>query len=480
MKRILACILAGMLFITPVVQAEDTEDADPKGYTILKAIKGYMSTMYQFGVTDEDFLDALIKNILKENDSDEAFEFVADSLADALDKHSVYFTPEELEEFNTEVDATFGGVGVTLANIDGYCTIMDILPNTPAQGLGLVPGDKIIAVDGESVIDTDIDLIVSRTRGQVGTEVTLTFQSESGKVWEETIVRDTIVIPSVEYALNSDNDTAYLVITQFANDTGEQFIEKYNEIKEKGINNIIIDLRNNTGGYTDEAIKIASLFLPEGSVIFKEFSRVYNLESPYLSQNPSPDTTTKLVLLINDYTASSSEILTAALKDNNRATVVGTNTFGKGTMQTVASLGSYGGVKVTMAEFVSPNGSTINNVGIAPHYEVENTTRKVTEDDVSKLSFSLKHKLGDQHEEITGIKQRLALMGLYTGDVTSPVFDKELELAVSRFQEAHSLYPYGVADINTQLTIHTAVMCGEMVVDNQLNKAYEILGTNLE
>ena len=476
-KRIIAFLLATVLVLCPILScAEDIKDEKmPESYTVLKAMRSYIKRMYQFGVSDADLLDAVLLSVLKENESPESFEFLADALTKALDTHSVYLTPEELGTFNENVGGKFAGVGVSLVNIDGYCTIMSILKNTPAETSPLVQGDKIIKVNGENVVNTDIDVIISKIKGPVGTEVVLTILSSDGTIKDVPIIRNTIITPSVDYELNDEGDIAHLVITQFGADTASQFSQKYNEIKELGINKIVIDLRNNTGGFTKQAEKIASMFLPKDAVIYNEHSRALNLTLPFVSENTSPDMSTELVVLINDYTASSSEILTAALKENGRAVVVGENTFGKGTVQTVTSLGDYGSLKITIAEFSSPMKNAINGVGIAPDITVKNTTREITDSDVPPLSFKKKLKIGDMDKEVPYIKQRLYLLGLYGADTESEYFDSELDLAVRRFQQKHNLFPYGVADINTQLTLDTVVKCSEILVDLQLEKAYQIL-----
>lgn len=478
MARFLSLVLAFSLLFCPAVRAaEDTETQTPESYTVIKALRNYIHRYYQFDVTDEELLDALIKEILVKDDSAESFEFVADALTSALDKHSVYFTPAETEKFNEDVSAEFAGVGVSLVNIAGYCTVMSILPNTAAVGSGLVPGDKIIAVNGENVVDSDVDLIITKVRGEEGTPVTLTILSENGNTWDVTLTRSTVVTPSAEYTLNSAKDTAYVVISQFGADTAAQFSSILSEVKELGVQKMIIDLRNNTGGFTDQAYKMASEFLGTGTVVYQESSRALGITQQYVSRNPEPDTAMQLIILVNDYTASASEIFTGALKDNGRATVIGIKTFGKGTVQTVTGMGNYGSIKLTIAEFASPSGAAINGVGILPDIRVENTTRPVENSDLLPLSLSVKYQIGDNNEEICAIKQRLSYLGLYSSDVDSPVFDKDTDLAIRRFQQYAGLYPYGVADINTQLTLQTEVKNGELYVDNQLTRAYKELGT---
>lgn len=478
MSRFLSLGLAFSLLFCPAVRAaEDAEVQTPESYTVIKALRNYIHRYYQFDVTDEELLDALIKEILLKDDSAESFKFVADALTSALDKHSMYFTPAETEKFTEDVSAEFAGVGIPLVNIDGYCTVMSILPNTAAVGSGLVPGDKIIAVNGENVVNTDVDLIVKKVRGAEGTAVTLTILSENGNTWDVTLTRSTVVTPSADYKLNSAKDTAYVVISQFGADTAAQFDGILHEVKDLGIKKMIIDLRNNTGGFTDQAYKMATEFLKDGTVVYQESSRSSGLTHEYTSRNPAPDTEMQLVILVNDYTASASEIFTGAMKDNGRATIIGIKTFGKGTVQTVTGMGDYGSIKLTIAEFMSPSGATINGVGITPDICVENTTRPVEDSDLLPLSLSVKYQIGDNNKEVCAIKQRLSYLGLYSGDVDSPVFDKDTDLAIRRFQQYSGLYPYGVADINTQLTLQTEVKNGELVMDNQLTRAYQELGT---
>ncbi len=481
MKRFTCLLLAFLLLLCPMVQAEETPEKTPESATVLKALKSYIVRNYQFDVDEGDLLDAVLEAVITQKDDSESFEFLADAMMSALDQHSLYFTPEEQREFDEYVDAEFGGVGVSLVMIDGYCTIMSILDDSPAQKTtSLKVGDKIVKVNGTDVVNMDIDLIINRTRGPVGEEVVLTILSEDGNMWECPVVRDIIVTPSVEYILNDTEDTAYVLITQFGLDTAQQFKDCHAEIKAKGINNMIIDVRDNTGGYTQQAFEIASVFLPKDTVVFCEYMRSIGYKMPFKSNNTNPDTETNLMLLVNEYTASASEIITAALKESGRAKVIGAKTFGKGTMQTVTAMGDYGSVKLTVAEFTCPSGTTINEVGIMPNIAVENSTRPITDADLKPLSLTVKYKEGDQADEICAIKQRLSLLGLYSGDVENNLFDKDLDLAVRRFQELMNLYPYGVADINTQLTLQTHVKTGEMFVDNQFNRACKELGVDPE
>lgn len=477
MKRLVCLLMVFILLLCPVVQAEETAEKTPESVTVLKALKSYILRNYQFKVSDSDLLNAVLEAIITEKDDSESFEFLADAMMSALDQHSVYFTPAEQREFDEYVDAEFGGVGVSLVMIDGYCTIMSILDDSPAQKTtNLKVGDKIIGVNGTDVVNMDIDLIINRTRGPVGEEVVLTILSDDGTVWECPVVRDMIVTPSVEYVLNETEDAAYILISQFGLDTAQQFKDAHAAIKAKGINKIIIDVRDNTGGYTQQAYEIASVFLPKDTIIFCEYMRSAGYRVPFKSENVNPDTETELVLLVNERTASASELITGALKESGRAKVIGAKTFGKGTMQTVTAMGDYGSVKLTIAEFTCPSGATINEVGIMPNIAVENATRPITNDDLKPLSLTVKYQLGDQADEICAIKQRLSYLGLYSGDIEDNTFDKDLDLAIRRFQESMNLYPYGVADINTQLTLQTHVKTGELYEDNQFERACKELG----
>lgn len=471
MKRVLSLTLAILLVFGTVVSAQEAQK-ESESATVLQALCSYILRNYQFKIDEGDLLNALIEAIEESSGSSESFEFVADALLSALDQHSVYFTPEEQKEFDEYVDAEFGGVGVSLVMIEGYCTIMSILDDSPAQKYtNLKVGDKIIAVNGADVVNMDIDLIINRTRGPIGEEVVLTILSDDGSVWECPVVREMIVTPSVEYIVNETGDAAHVIISQFGLDTAQQFKESHAKIKEQGINKIIIDVRDNTGGYTQQACEIASVFLPKDTIIFCEYMRSAGYRIPFKSGNTNPDSTTELVLLVNERTASASEILTAALKESGRAKIIGAKTFGKGTMQTVTSMGDYGSVKLTVAEFTCPSGTAINGVGIMPNIAVENSTRPITDEDLKPLSLTAKYQLGDQADEVCAIKQRLMYLGLYSGDVENNTFDKDLDLAVRRFQQAMNLYPYGVADINTQLTLQTYVKTGDMYVDKQFERA---------
>ena len=465
-KRLLALVLSFLLIVTPVCTF--AEEEMPEEYTVIEAIKEYIDRNYQFGVNYEDMFDSVVKEVLKDNP--ELFGKVATGMLNSLDDYSVYYSSEEFKDFFTQIEAAYAGIGAYISRTNGYPTISGFIEDSPAEKAGLKQGDIIMAVNGEDVVGKDTEIVVGKIKGDEGTSVTITVK-RGNELIDVTIVRAILHTATVTSAVLEDS-IGYIAVSQFTSNTSSEFKKIFLEMKEQGIERFIVDMRNNPGGVTSQAVGCASLFLPKGSTVLKVKSKSQG-ESVYTS-NYAPGKKEKLVVLTNEYSASASEIFAAAIKDNDAGILVGQKTYGKGTMQTTASLGEYGGLKVTMAEFTGPADTTINKTGVTPDEVVINVESYVEMEDLPPLTFEQRYYLGDTHEQVYALKERLRVMRYFNGTMDN-YFDEQLDSAVKRFQSDVGLFPCGDLDFSTQTTINNLVTEYKVVKDSQLDKAIEVV-----
>jgi carboxyl-terminal processing protease len=288
------------------------------------------------------------------------------------DPYSNFFDPEESKSFSQEIQGSFEGIGAELGMKDNVLTVIAPLEGSPAQKAGVRAGDKIFKVDGKIINDLSVDQAVDLIRGKKGTEVKLTILSQGDEETKEiSIIRDKIDVKSVKVEFK-ENDIAYVKISKFAENTDSDFNDAVNQIIAKKSPGIIIDLRNDPGGLLDKAVAIASRMMPEGKVVVTEEDYAGKKESltttggDRLSQIPT-------VVLINEGSASASEILSGALRDNQGITLIGKKSFGKGSVQQLMDLPGGSSVKITVAKWLTPNGDYIMVKGIEPDVSVDMT-----------------------------------------------------------------------------------------------------------
>jgi len=266
---------------------------------------------------------------------------------------------------------TFEGIGAEIGIRNDILTIIAPLADMPAQKAGLLAGDKIYAIDGESTAGIIVDEAVNKIRGPKDTGVTLSISQDGiEKVKDVTIIRDQIITKSVKKELREDN-IYVITISNFNDDTIGLFNEAVQDLLKHNPQGIIIDLRNNPGGYLDTAVDIASEWIEEGTVVSEQFSS--EIKNDISATGGARLKDYKTAVLINQGSASASEIVSGALKDYNLATLVGMRTFGKGTVQTLEEYNDGSSVKLTVAKWLTPNGNNINEEGISPDIEVDMT-----------------------------------------------------------------------------------------------------------
>lgn len=344
-------------------------------------------------------------------------------MVSSLDPHSAYLTPEALKELKVETKGEFGGIGIQIGIKDGVLTVIAPIEDTPAYRAGIKAGDKILKISGESTKKMEIHEAVSKMRGQKGTTIILTIFREGWKETKDfTIVRDIIKIKSVKHKLLEDG-IGYVRLTQFQEPTANDLVAALNKLQGEGMKSLILDLRNDPGGLLNIAVNTAEVFLPSKKLVVYIKNRSgekieYFTEKsyPYFEEIP-------MVVLVNKGSASASEIVAGALKDWNRAIIVGEQTFGKGSVQSIIPLSDGSGLRLTTAKYYTPNGTQIHNVGITPDIIVKQETIESAE--LKGKNDKLREKTTPEIDEKTDLQLQKAVEILKTWKV----FEKMLKKA---------------------------------------------------
>jgi carboxyl-terminal processing protease len=288
------------------------------------------------------------------------------------DPYTAYFDEKEYKDFNNALSGTFEGIGAEIGVSDKQLTVVSPLPGTPAEQAGLVAGDKILFIDGKDTEGMPVEKAVTLIRGEKGTQVTLTINRDSA-LQEIVIERGVIRVPEVKVSKVADG-VVQAQVYQFGTDTIDDLssqLENY-QLQEEPIKGIILDLRGNPGGYLEQAVNMVGLFVDIGSVAVSEKFRDGKTQDLKTQQRPKfPDVS--VVVLVNEGSASASEIVAGALRDLEGAVIVGKTSFGKGSVQKLEQLKNGGAIKVTIAEWLTPKGTVIQESGITPDFEIERT-----------------------------------------------------------------------------------------------------------
>ncbi len=300
-------------------------------------------------------------------------------MMNSLDPYSAFFTPDEYKDFTTETHGEFGGLGIEITMENHKLIIVAPIEDTPAWRAGLKPGDIIIEINGEPTDKMTLLQAVKKMRGKPGTKITLTIWRKGvEKPFKVTITRAIIKIRSVKTKELENGKIGYIRLTQFQENSAEDFKKALLKFKDK--EGIIIDLRNNPGGLLSTAVRIADMILKKGDMIVYTRGRTPRSNEEFYSRtDPVIPLDMPIVILVNKGSASASEILTGALKDNNRAIAVGDKTFGKASVQTLIPLPDGSGIKVTTAHYYTPSGKLIMNKGITPDIVVHVTEKEEME-----------------------------------------------------------------------------------------------------
>lgn len=348
--------IAAAIVIQPLEAKETTaatKDEDVNSYELLNLFGEVMERAkanYVEEVSDKQLIEAAINGMLT-----------------SLDPHSSYLDEKDFKYMNEQTSGKFGGLGIEITMEQGVVKIVSPIDDTPAFKAGLKPGDYITHIDGETIIGMSLNEAVDKMRGKPGTKVKLTIRRINEKPFDVTLKREEIKTQSVKTDIK-DDDVFYIRIGSFSEDVDtdiKKAFEKVQKNRKEPLKGIVLDVRNNPGGLLDQAVAVSSLFLNQGEVVS---TRARNEEDTLRYSAKGKDITNgmPIVVIINNGSASASEIVAGALQDHKRAVIIGEKSFGKGSVQTVVPLGDYGAMRLTTAKYYTPSGRSIQATGIEP------------------------------------------------------------------------------------------------------------------
>lgn len=466
-KRII-CLFLIICMSVSFVYADNKEEQDQsKEMRIFETLLGFTQMDYYFNSSDEAALRGALNEILKNDPT--KLEDALKGAMDTFDPNTRYIKAEDYQSTMEQVEGNYVGVGITVTLDNGKFYISNPMPDSPAEKAGLQTGDIIIGVDGNDITALDMNGVIERIRGIAGTSVTITV-NRNGQTMHFTMERSEIKLNPITYEYLEER-IGYVKITGFTSNVKEYLDKALYDLYSKGVTIIILDLRNNFGGELSQAIATASHFVPNKKLIMTEnFKNPDNNISYY---STSETVKFKPVVLINEYSASASEIVAGAIKDHKLGPLVGVTSYGKGTVQSVRRVVTGGAIWFTVAAYLTPNGDWIHEKGISPDYEIKNTPEKLDTSQIPPLTYRRIMQLGDTGEDVAVLKKSLSALG-FSRITEDDTYDDITAQAVIDVQKATGLFPYGVADINTQLSITSMLSKAEYTPDKQMEKALEI------
>jgi len=296
-----------------------------------------------------------------------------------LDPHSQFLDPDTYNELKVDTEGKFGGLGIEITIKDNLLTVITPIEDTPAWKAGIKAGDRIVKIDNELTRDITLTEAVKKLRGKPATEVNLTVLREKDKkILDFKIVRDIIKVKDIKEAKILEEGIAYVRLVEFREDTPRELETSLERLKKEGMQSLIFDLRNNPGGLLDIAVSVAEKFIEKGKLIVSTKGRKENQNMEFVSRETNPRLDMPLVVLVNEGSASGSEIVAGCLQDYKRAVILGTNTFGKGSVQTVIPLSDGSALKLTTSKYFTPLGRTIHGKGIKPDVVVEQPEAEIS------------------------------------------------------------------------------------------------------
>ncbi|MGI6778512.1 MAG: S41 family peptidase [Acetivibrionales bacterium] len=483
-------IVLSILLTQPVfvLAAKKTTDINLE---YLKSVMDMIKEKHKGEVTDEQLIEGALKGIF-----------------DTMDPYTTYYTPEQAEEFLVKVEGIYEGIGIIMSKLDEYIVITKVFSASPAERAGLLQGDKIVSVDGDSVVGMGADMVSSRIQGENGTMVTLgVIRSGYKEILIFDIIRDEIKISPLNYEIKGD--VGYIKIDVFNSNTLEYFTEAIHDTDSRNINKIVLDLRNNPGGEVRQAVELAKFFVPAGLITKLEFQSDEDKDIEYRSNLTNPKF--KVAVLVNGMSASASEILAGAIQDTGVGKLIGTRTFGKARVQSIIPLltpeayekyrekldvelvNAYdlilkhrvaplkseiiGMAKITTGMYTTPNGRKIDGIGLEPDLYVENDlqTDSISIFNIQKLSRTTKPGINDEGLDVYNAEKILSLLGYEVG-LPDYRLDEKTFNAVWKFRVDNGLYPGGILDFTTQEALNDKLDRLILEYDKQYVKALEVLG----
>ena len=490
-KRILSFVVVVALLLTMSAQAFAADTTSSALSTTannnttatvgdyLQGVIDIIKQKYNGNITDQELISAAIKG-----------------MAESLDPYSTYFTQEEFDAFYNTFQGSVEGIGVQVVQDGDYVLVVKPFPDSTALKAGILPGDKIFEVDGTNVVGQKLDDVVSKIKGTAGTKVKLGILRLGSKRYIE-VVRAKISVPSVFSYIRGD--IGYIKIDSFTETTSMGVNQALSSFDKKKITKVVLDLRNNGGGLVDAAVSVAQNFVPKGVITTLKFKDPSQKDTTYTSSLEKLKY--KLAVLVNENSASASEILTGAIKDTKAGVVIGTKTFGKSKVQTVTpiitdeafnkynidgklALDPYvnghfsnigGWIKLTTGMYYTPNGESIDLKGIEPNIKVDNyKIETIDVNSIEQLTASKPLALNAESIDVLNAEAILKLSG-YNVDTPDIKLDNKTVEAIKKFQKESKISINGKLDITTQQLLNNKLNALVLKIDTQYARAVQEL-----
>lgn len=485
---IISCFLMSNIVFAQQALEQNKDEID---MSYLKSVMEMIKEKYKDQITEEELIEGALKGMF-----------------DTMDPYTVYFTNEEAESFFGDMEGTYKGIGVMFTEVGKNLMVVKVFEASPAEDAGIIEGDIIVEVDGKNVTGASSEEIASLIKGEEGTKVTLGIMrdGEAG-ILKFEVVRKEIRINPVTYYIK--DDIGYIKLEMFNSNTSEFMNKALEEMDKNQIKKIVLDLRDNPGGEVSQAVAVAEKLVPQGLITRLDFKSESQKDEEYYSD--LKNLKYKLVVLVNEMSASASEILAGAIQDTSAGVLVGTRTFGKGKVQNIYPVLSpeaykkyedqlgvkvvngyelfvkhgirpldeeiIGWTKITTGEYYTPKGRMIDGVGLEPDIHVENEkTVSIDVRSVKKLKKVSKPGLNTKSADVYNAEQILKLCG-YEVDEPDTLMDKKTFNAVAKFQKDSGLYSYGVLDFTTQQALNEKLEGLVLKLDRQYTKALEVLNS---
>ncbi len=360
--------------------------------SVAKVYAANNETIYDKIDLFSEVLDKINNEYVEDIDQSEALDAAINGVLQSLDPYSAYMSPEIYKSMQTETSGEFGGLGIEVSMEAGVVKVISPLDNSPATRAGVKAGDYIIKINGKQVQGKTLNEAVDMMRGPVGSDIEITVRRRGvKKSLIFNITREVIKIESVKSEIMRDN-IGYIRLTAFNENSSEQIKKSIKNFKKDGnVNSYILDLRNNPGGLLSQAIKITDFFLDNGEIVSTKSRKINENRKWFANQGDITDGNT-LVVLINYGSASASEIVAGALKDHKRAILIGENTYGKGSVQSIIQLKNQGAIRLTVSKYYLPSGNSISEIGVIPDIEIleKGDNFRINTETDNQLDFALK------------------------------------------------------------------------------------------
>ena len=476
-KKILAFLLVFVMLVPACIVSAESDGTFEKWYynMVLETVK----LNYPFEMDTEAMLKAITEKVLEEHP--EMLEDIIAATVDHLDEHSTYMTPEKSEEFDNFIGSEYVGIGVVIERGKGALVISGVMHDSPAQKAGLMPGDRFIKVGDQDVTGYTVSQLIALVKGAESTTVHLTMDRD-GQLFEVHVEKAHVRQDTVAYDLMAKG-VGYMKISMFATGTPEEIGAADTFFQKNKVKKLIIDLRDNPGGELISVINSLGYFVPRGEdlVTFSYGNEERNRTLRSVGKVRDKCFYNKVIVLVNEKTASAAELFAGNIQHYGIGKLVGTTTYGKGTMQEFISLvqnesHNLGTIKLTTAEYKLPGDKKVDGVGITPDYIVHNRKVRIDTSDMAEMVYCSGYAEGNTGSGVLAIKQRLDAIGYFKGDIND-VFDSDLTYAVERLQSSLGLPVTGIINMELQNMIANIIREARIEMDDQFERAYKLAKT---